>query len=107
MRIGIELRQIVPAACGGIVPLLEGVLGALFAGHPGQEILLACTEANAGLFPDLPPHVERVVLPPDYYFPRLDQVARQRRLDVLFRSYPMDAPLAYPASRQVVLVPDL
>jgi glycosyltransferase involved in cell wall biosynthesis len=107
MRIGIELRQIVPGSCGGIVPLLEGVLGALFAGHPELHVLLACTEANVGLFPAPPPRVERVELPGECYFPLLDELARRRRLDVLFRSYPMDAPLAFPAARQVVLVPDL
>ena len=107
MRIGIELRQIVQGACGGIVPLLEGVLGALFAGYPEQRVLLACTEANVGLFSAVPHGVERVLLPDDDYFLLLGELAQKRGLDVLFRSYPLDVPLAFPAERQVVLVPDM
>jgi glycosyltransferase involved in cell wall biosynthesis/GT2 family glycosyltransferase len=107
MRVGIELRQIVPETCGGIVPLLEGVLGALFAAYPEQRVVLACTEANVGLFPTVPHGVERVTLPGDYYFRILDELARKRGLDVLFRSYPLDVPLAFPPERQVVLVPDM
>jgi glycosyltransferase involved in cell wall biosynthesis len=107
MRIGIELRLIIPEACGGIVPLLQGVLGAVFANHPDCQCDLFCIEANAGLFRSLPPHVRLDVLGTDNYFPDLDRLAAERRLDVLFRSYPWDTPLGYPAERQVFLVPDL
>jgi glycosyltransferase involved in cell wall biosynthesis len=107
LHIGVELRQIIPGACGGIVPLLEGVFKALFEHFPECRCDLFCVEANAGLFPSLAGHVRRDVLPEADYFTRLDQLAVQRRLDVLFRSYPWDAPLGYPPERQVWLVPDL
>jgi glycosyltransferase involved in cell wall biosynthesis len=107
MRIGIELRQIVPGESGGIVPLLEGVCNALFADHPGHPVSLFCTTAHAGLFPALPPQVERVPLPADGFFRRLAEELPRRRLDVLFRSFPQNAPAGLPPSRQIVLVPDL
>jgi glycosyltransferase involved in cell wall biosynthesis/GT2 family glycosyltransferase len=107
MRIGIELRQIVPGESGGIVPLLEGVCTALFADHPEHPVSLFCTAAHAGLFPALPPHVERVILPTDGFFRRLAEEVPRRRLDVLFRSFPQNAAAGLPPSRQVVLVPDL
>jgi hypothetical protein len=107
MRIGVDLGPVVPGECGGIVPLLQGVLQDLFADHPGHEFVLFGHDANAGLFPVLPPWVERLVLPRRRFYSRLDREAARRNLDVLFRSYPLDAPLALPAARQVVLVPDL
>jgi glycosyltransferase involved in cell wall biosynthesis len=107
MRIGIELRQIVPGESGGIVPLLEGVLDAFFADYPEHPVTLFCTTAHAGLFPALPPHVERVMLSPDGFFWRLAEEAARRQLDVLFRSFPQRAPVGLPPFRQIVLVPDL
>ncbi len=107
MKIGVELRQIVPGACGGIVPLLQGVLQALFAAPPRHDYHLLCTAANVNLFSSVPPHVHRDVLPDDDYFPCLDRLAAERRLDVLFRSYPLDVPLAFPSRRQVTLIPDM
>ena len=105
MKIGIELGQIVPGACGGIVPLLEGVLRALFVGPRGHDVTVFCTPGNRRLFHDAPATVEVVTLPGDY-FGELDRQARERPLDVLFRSYPHCDALHYPLARQVVLVPD-
>jgi glycosyltransferase involved in cell wall biosynthesis/GT2 family glycosyltransferase len=107
MRIGIDLWSVVPGECGGIVPLLQGVLGALLADYPEHGFVLFCTRENAGLIPALPDRVERLVLPGDRYFPLLDREAARRNLDVLFRSYPLAVSLRVPPVRQVVLVPDL
>jgi glycosyltransferase involved in cell wall biosynthesis len=107
MRIGIELRQITPGECGGIVPLLQGVLEAVFANYPSCQCELFCIPANASLFPRLPAHVRLEVLDEEGYFPRLDQLAAERQIEVLFRSYPWDAPLGYPPERQLWLLPDL
>jgi glycosyltransferase involved in cell wall biosynthesis/GT2 family glycosyltransferase len=87
--------------------LLRGVLGALFAGHPGQEVVLFATPAGADLFPSPPPGVERVALPEAGYFTHLERQMARRGPHVLFRGYPADVPLAVPRPRQIVLVPDL
>jgi glycosyltransferase involved in cell wall biosynthesis len=107
MRIGVELHQITEGATGGLVPLLQGLFQALFAGWPEHEVVLFCTPTNHGLFPAVPPHVQVLRLPPASYFPLLDVHASHLRLDVLVRSYPFSAGLAFPMARQVVLIPDL
>jgi glycosyltransferase involved in cell wall biosynthesis len=106
MRIGIELGQIVPGACGGIVPLLEGVFRALFAPETEHKFVVYCTPANRQLF-DPAPGVEVLTLPGKQYFALLDRHACERRLDVLFRSFPLHVLLAYPLARQIFLIPDL
>jgi glycosyltransferase involved in cell wall biosynthesis len=109
MRIAIEMGQIVPGACGGIVPLLQGVLTALFDQHPDCIYDLYCTVVNQGLFSSVPSSVRLHELPqsqPDYYA-RLDHVCMESRPDVLFRSYPLDIALGYPSLRQIVLIPDM
>jgi glycosyltransferase involved in cell wall biosynthesis/GT2 family glycosyltransferase len=107
MRIGIDLGPVLPGECGGIVPLLKGVLNALFADHTDHQFALFCNDANVGLFPNLPPAVELLVLPGDRFFSALDRETARRNLDVLFRSFPTDDPLGLPLERQVVLIPDL
>jgi glycosyltransferase involved in cell wall biosynthesis/GT2 family glycosyltransferase len=107
MRIGIDLGPVMPGECGGIVPLLKGVLNALFAGPPSHEFALFCNDANVGLFPNLPPAVELLILPGDRFFSALDRETARRNLDVLFRSFPTDDSLGLPLARQVVLIPDL
>jgi glycosyltransferase involved in cell wall biosynthesis len=106
MKIGVELYQIVEGATGGLVPLLQGVLEALFAGWPEHEVVLFCTPENQRLFPTVPPHVQRLVLPRELYLPLLDAQAAFLGLDVLLSSYPMDLEFAFPESRRVVLIPD-
>jgi glycosyltransferase involved in cell wall biosynthesis len=107
MKIGIELRQIVHGECGGIVPLLHGVLQRLFSDFPQHEFVVFCTPSNSGLLHHSARHVQQLELSCDRFFAVLDREAYERKLDVLFRSYPMDAPLDFPASRQIVLIPDL
>jgi hypothetical protein len=107
MKLGIDLRPIVPGPSGGIVPLLEGVLHALFRDHPEHPVTLFCADHNARLFPAPPPHVEVIRLPNEGFYDRLDPLARERDLDVLFRGFPGETPIEFPAARQVVLVPDL
>jgi glycosyltransferase involved in cell wall biosynthesis len=107
MRIGIELRQLMPGAGGGLTPFIQGFLGALFAGWAEHEFVLFCTGDNEDLFRPAPPNV-RILRPPlESFFGVLDVCAAQLRLDVLFRSYPLDVELAFPAGRQVVLIPDI
>jgi glycosyltransferase involved in cell wall biosynthesis len=107
MRIGVELYHITEGPTGGLVPLLQGLVGALFVGWPEHEVVLFCTPTNHGLFPAAPPHVHLLQLPLVSYFPLLDVHASHLRLDVLIRSYPFCAGLTFPMARQVVLIPDL
>jgi glycosyltransferase involved in cell wall biosynthesis/GT2 family glycosyltransferase len=104
MKIGFELGPLAPSD-GDLLPVLQGVLGTLFASHPEQRAVLFCTPAHAELFPALPPAVERVVLPEEQFFPRLSRQLARRRLSVLFR--PRPAPGGLSLARQVVLVHDL
>jgi glycosyltransferase involved in cell wall biosynthesis len=107
MRIGIELRQLVPGAGGGLTPFITGLLGAAFAARPRDDFVLFCTDVNEDLFLPAPSNVHFLRPPPAAFFPVLDACAAQLRLDVLFRSYPLDVELAFPADRQVVLIPDI
>lgn len=107
MRIGIELFDIREGQSGGVVPLLQGVLECVFSDWPACEVTLFGTDENQNLFPSLPPGVRSLTLPRESYFSLLDVYASYFRLDVLFRSYPADAELVFPMSRQIVLIPDL
>src|SRR2546421_549973 len=107
MRIGVELAHIMPGVTGGLVPLLEGVLDALFAGWPEHEVVLFYKADGQPLLPHTPSQVRALHLPAGLYFPLLDVYASQLGLDVLFRTYPHDAELTFPTERQIVLIPDL
>ncbi|MBI1915718.1 MAG: glycosyltransferase [Planctomycetes bacterium] len=107
MRIGVELFNIIEGETGGLVPLLQGVLEALFAGWPEHEVVLFGTPDNEHLFPTLPSQVCRLTLPPTAsFFPLLDVHACHLGLDVLVCSYPFEAELTFPRARQVVVIPD-
>jgi glycosyltransferase involved in cell wall biosynthesis len=109
MRIGVELRHVVPQECGGIVVLLQHALSTVFERHPGVEVELYCRAASRRMFSDQFPQVVIHELPEndEGYFGDLDHLAAHRRIDVLLRSYPYDAPLRFPLDRQLVLIPDL
>ncbi len=107
MKLGVELFNIKEGETGGLVPHLQGVLEALFAGWPEHQFMLFGTEANRNLLPALPEHVQLHTLPRDGFFPLLDVYAAYFQLDVLLRSYPGDFELTFPMARQIVLIPDM
>jgi glycosyltransferase involved in cell wall biosynthesis len=107
MKIGVELRQLVPGASGGIVPHMEGVLNALFREHPEHEVVLFGVPRNEGMCPSLPPQVRRVTLAPERYYPEQDRLARALGIDVLFCTYPRRERTRFPMARQVVFIPDM
>lgn len=107
MKIGIELLQIEEGASGGIVPLLQGVLAALFRNRPEHEFTLFCTPKSPKLFEGAPHAIYTWDLPPSWCFELLDVHAKCLGLDVLIRSYPHDAAMCYPHAQQIVLMPDL
>lgn len=103
LRVGIELRSAIRGASGGIVAVLEGVFQELFR-RDDMRFTVFCTPFNRELLSTDRDNVEFSTLPLDAFFPTLDALARERRLDVIFRTYP-GPPLAFP--RQIVLVPDV
>jgi glycosyltransferase involved in cell wall biosynthesis len=107
VKIGVELSNIIEGETGELVPLLQGVLEALFAGWPELEVVLFGTPDNEGLFPTRPAQVSWLTLPrAASFFPLLDVHACNLRLDVLLCSYPFEAELAFPRARQIVVIPD-
>ena len=102
MKIGIELRQVTLGHSGGISQLLQNVLEELFALHPEQDYVFFCTIFNRGLLERLPERAEVVTLPLDRYYEDLARLAVEKQIEVLFRGYPMEAELTFPASRQVL-----
>jgi glycosyltransferase involved in cell wall biosynthesis len=105
MKIGIELRPVVPGKSGGIAPLLGGVLGTLFTRHPEHRFLVFCTVFNRHMLTAVPAHVEVWSLPCRDFNAELDRLLLRENVEVLFRSYPHEA-LDFPSSRQVVFIPD-
>lgn len=106
MKIGIDLRPVALGRSGGITLVMKGVLAALFVRHPEHQFFVFCTVFNRDLLPDVPPHVRVRSLPCDSFTAELDRLLRQERVEVLFRCYPHEA-LDFPASRQVVFIPDI
>jgi glycosyltransferase involved in cell wall biosynthesis len=107
MKIGIELRQVTLGQSGGISQLLQNALETLFALHPEQDYVIFCTIFNRGLLERLPDRAEVVTLPLDRYYEDLARLAVEKRIDVLFRGYPMKSELTFPLSRQVFEIPDI
>lgn len=107
MKIGVELRQIVLGPSGGVALMLQGLLEAVFTHHSEHEIVLFCTEVNNQMFGPSRPNVRIITLPDDEYWPRLDKLAHAHRLDVLFRTVPLNAPIKFPLAKQVFLLVDL
>lgn len=107
MRIGAEFSQVTPGTSGGIVQAVGGVLAAANRLYPEHEFVLFETPRNRGLFDASPPNVRSVVVEPRRFWPAIDEAFDGNRIDVLFRSFPGEAPLRLPLARQIVWVPDL
>lgn len=107
MKIGVELLQVEEGVSGGIAPLLQGVLAALFQNQPEHEINLFCTPTNRKLFEGATGPIHVWELPPSWCFELLDAHANCLKLDVLVRSYPCDRVMTFPHARQIILIPDL
>ena len=107
MKIGIELRQVTLGYSGGISQLLQNVLETLFVLHPEQHYVFFSTIFNRGLLEQLPNQAEIVTLPLDRYYEELARLAVEKRIDVLFRGYPIESEFTFPLSRQVFEIPDI
>jgi glycosyltransferase involved in cell wall biosynthesis/GT2 family glycosyltransferase len=106
MRIGIELESAAQVHCDGLAPYLECLVKTLCSAQTQHDFLLFWPEGRSTPFTDLVPFLDRLEIPGPF-FQRLGREFRRRRFDVLFRSYPYEAPLDIPLESQVVLVPDL
>lgn len=106
MKIGIELRQLILGASGGISQLVKGVCEHMFALYPEHQFLVFCTPFNRGEVEYDAPHVRYFSLRIGSYFQDLDRMAADEGIDVLFRMYPMDDTLEFPLHRQIFLIPD-
>jgi glycosyltransferase involved in cell wall biosynthesis/GT2 family glycosyltransferase len=115
MKIGIEMRQVTLGNAGGISQLLRGVLRCLIHRFPDNEYVFFSTIFNCGLLEPLPSAVQVVTLPLFSYFAAVPRLAREKRLDVLFRGYPSEQPLHdgtskpldYPMNKQIIQIPDI
>lgn len=107
MKIAIELGQIRPGASGGIVQLLAGTLPRLFDLDREHTFTVYHTPDNQHLAGPPRDNVRLVQLEDETFWHELARALVAERADVLFRPYPCDVPLAFPAPRTVVLVPDL
>jgi glycosyltransferase involved in cell wall biosynthesis len=107
MKIGIELRPVTLGHSGGVSQLLQNVLETLFALHAEQDYVVFCTIFNRGLLERLPERAEVITLPLNRYHEELARLAVEKRIDVLFRGYPVESELTFPPSRQVIEIPDI
>ena len=107
MRLGIDLGQLVSPASGGIVYLVQGILKALFGLAPEDRFVVYRAPASCELLEPLPANVTRVLLRAESFWRDLGSAAIRDRVDVLFRSYPIDEPVAFPMDRQLFMIPDL
>jgi glycosyltransferase involved in cell wall biosynthesis len=107
MHIGIELRQIVPEVCGGIVNYLTSLLPVLVRQYPQHQFTFFCTPSNRDLFACSLPNAHCFTLSEDHYFYLLDQLLRDGKVDVLFRTFPMDMATEFPLAKQVFLIVDI
>lgn len=107
MKIGIEYRQIVEGVSGGIVQHLQGVLTALFEQQTQDQYFVFTTIYNRSLFKREFPNVKIYTLPTSSFFQEIDQILSSEQIDILFRSYPMIAPLNFPLQKQIFFMPDV
>jgi glycosyltransferase involved in cell wall biosynthesis len=107
MRIGLEMRLVTLGGAGGIAQLLRGVLHSMFERFPQDQFVFWSTVFNRGLLGDLPANVEAVTLPLDSYFHDVGAQCVDKKVDVLFRGYPLEQLVDFPMARQVVEIPDI
>lgn len=105
MRAAIELRNVTFGAAGGIAPLLHRVLGAAMAWAGDVEFVAFLTLFNSDILSRCPNLTVRV-LAPSTYWQDLAMALRSEPFDVLIRGYPGPQITGFPASRQVVFIPD-
>ena len=107
MKIGIEMRLVTLGGAGGIAMLLRGVLCSLFKRQPEHQFVCFNTIFNRGLLGQVPANVELNTLPLGSYFDDVGRLCAEKKVDVLFRGYPLEQHVDFPLHRQVVEIPDI
>jgi glycosyltransferase involved in cell wall biosynthesis len=107
VKIGVEMRLITPGPSGGISTLLRGVLTSAFHRYQQHQFFCFTTIFNRGLLGQVPHNVQVNTFPLFSYFDDVDRQCRQEKIDVLFRSYPLEQKVEFPLHRQIVLIPDI
>ena len=109
MRIGIDLFAIIPQVTGGLTSFFQMICKQMSADYPHHEFHLFCTAANADAFNFrlLNVIIESLPSNPYFYHSFLAGAAKERGLDVMIRSYPVNASFPFPFDRQVVVIPDM
>ncbi|KTD43972.1 glycosyltransferase [Legionella parisiensis] len=107
MIIGIELRQLVIGASGGISQLVKGICESLFILYPEHQFLVFCTPFNRAMLESHSENIRFFTLSSTTFFSDLDRIAVENNVDVLFRTYPMEDTLQFPLNKQIFLIPDI
>jgi len=107
LTIGIDTSALRPIISGGIVNTQAGVLREVFACCRQHRYVVFVTAANRSIFAALSDRVEVVEVPAETPGRQLDAALKQRRVDILFRSYPQVEQLAFSLDRQIAYIPDL
>ena len=106
LTIGVDLRQLVIGASGGISQLTKGVLEQLFSIYSESRFIVFCTPFNRSLIEYEGENVTFYSLPTFSYINQMDSIAVSEKVDVLFRAYPMEDNLKFPMGKQIILIPD-
>ena len=107
MKIGIELRHVTLGSSGGVAIMLQKVLGEMFRLFPEDEFFVFCTIYNRNLLNACPTNVAFYSLPTTSFFQEMETHLNEKKIEVLFRSFPMLDSLNYPMMKQIFLIPDL
>jgi len=107
MIIGIDFRPLYIGESGGIVQFVKGVFSELFRKYPDDTYYLFTTINNRELLEPLPACVHNITLPASTFYRQLDDFAKKKDIDILFRAYPLDDDVEFRLSKQIVFVPDI
>lgn len=107
MRVAVEFCNIIPGAAGGVGYLVEGLFRELRHLDTDLDLHFLVTSVTVTLVPKESGEANVHVLPPGDFWVAADSVLHRLSPDVLFRSFPSNDALTFPAQRQIVLIPDL
>ena len=107
MRVGIDLSPLRRESSGGIVQLMEGLCPALFERAPDVRFVVYQSRGGSCLSDALPRNAATVKMPGLPDAAELDDALASDGVDVLFRPFPVPDDLAFPLSRQAILLPDM
>jgi glycosyltransferase involved in cell wall biosynthesis/GT2 family glycosyltransferase len=107
MKIAIDLRTVTFGEAGGLVQWLQGALGRLIRTDRDNEYLVFGMPYNYHLLDFQAPNLRRVTFSSGNYEKGIqDRLDFEKDVEVLFRCFPHDRKLNFPAHRQIVCIPD-